>query len=327
MLKPLSLATALCLCLAQPILAQNDVKDAHDHPLISRMPGTDIVGYHTSEYQEFMIATGRLTPGEDLPPVERFEGTSTTLTYRAQEKSLSALAIFRNFEKAFEQAGFEPKFTCKSDAECGDRFVRQLYWYGDPQRQGQNPYLGAPNRHGDDETYFYWSGTGEAEGGTYIISLLVAQQTAMTFPASIVLDISQTEALNDERISINLEGLTDDMEKDGHVVLDGLFFDFDKATLTEESAPALEIIAEYLDNHTDKRFYVVGHTDSQGALAYNRDLSEARAEAVSAALAGQYGIDRARLTPYGAGPVAPVTSNATDAGRAKNRRVELVLQE
>ncbi|WP_177213034.1 OmpA family protein [Celeribacter neptunius] len=295
--------------------------------MISRMPGTDIVGYHTSEYQEFMIATGPLTPGEDLPPVERFEGTSTTLTYRAQEKSLSALAIYRNFEKAFEQAGFEPEFTCKSDAECGDRFVRQLYWYGDPQRHGQNPYLGAPNRHGDDETYFYWSGTGEAEDGTYIISLLVAQHTAMNFPASIVLDISQTEALNDKRISINLEGLTDDMEKDGHVVLDGLFFDFDKSTLTEASAPALEVIAEYLGNHTDKSFYVVGHTDSQGALAYNRDLSEARAEAVSAALSGQYGIDSARLTPYGAGPVAPVTSNATDAGRAKNRRVELVLQE
>ncbi|ATG46324.1 hypothetical protein CEW89_01320 [Celeribacter ethanolicus] len=327
MLKRICSATALCLCLAQPLVAQNDIKGAADHPLISRMPGTDIVGYHTADFQEFMIATGPIRPGQELPPVERFEGKSTTLTYRAQDSSLSALAIFRNFEKAFDNAGFEPVFTCKSDAECGDRFVRQLYWYGDPQRHGQNPYLGAPNRHGDRHSYYYWSGTGEAEDGTYIISLLVAQHTAMNFPASIVLDISQTEELNDERISINLEGLTDDIEKDGHVVLDGLFFDFDKATLTAASAPALDVIARYLNAHPDKSFYVVGHTDSKGTLSYNRDLSEARARAVTTSLTAQYGIAGERLTPYGVGPVAPVTSNTSEAGRAKNRRVELVVQD
>ncbi|MET3599851.1 OmpA family protein [Martelella mangrovi] len=316
------------VCLATPALADEaDIKGSQDHPLVSRMPGTHIIGYHTSDYQEFMIATGPKAEGEDLPPVERFEGQSTVITYLADEKSLSALAIFRNFEKAFAQAGFEETFTCKSDAECGEKFVTQLYWYGDPQRQGQNPRLDAPNRHGDRHTYYYWSGTGEAESGDYVISLLVAQHSAMNFPAVVVLDISKPEALDDDQITINTEAMTGDMEKDGHVVLDGVFFDFDKATLTPDSEPALTVIADYLNANPERKFFVVGHTDIEGGLDYNRALSRERADAVIDALVKDYGVAAAQMMAVGIGPVAPVTSNETETGRAENRRVELVAQD
>ncbi|MFV0244716.1 MAG: OmpA family protein [Qingshengfaniella sp.] len=211
-----------------------------------------------------MTAIGPITAGNELPPVARFEGQSTVLNYCADDKSLTALAIFRNFEKAFSNAGFEPRFTCKSDTECGSKFVRQLYFYGDPQRKAKHPYLDAPNHHGDGNPYYYWSGRGVAQGEEYIISLLVAQDAAMNFPAVVVPDISVAESLDDEQIVINLDGMIDDMAQEGRVVLDGIYFYFDKSTLTSESTPALQVIAAYLQANPEKTFFVVGHTDSKG---------------------------------------------------------------
>jgi outer membrane protein OmpA-like peptidoglycan-associated protein len=73
------------------------------------------------------------------------------------------------------------------------------------------------------------------------------------------------------------------------------------------------------------RVFIVGHTDSQGAYEHNMTLSRQRAEAVAAALSSSYRIARDRLYTAGVGYLAPVGSNATDEGRALNRRVELVV--
>lgn len=327
MMKPLFLTLALSLGGVQAGLAETDIKGSSDHPLISRMPGTYIADYHRSTYQEFLIATGPRVVGADLPPVERFEGASTVITYRADSTDLSALAIFRNYQKAFAKAGFEMVFTCDSDRECGEKFVTQLYWYGDPQRQGQTDGLGAPNTHGDRHRYFYWSGKAKTADGDYIIALLVAQRAAMDFPTVTVLDVSQAEDLDDDQVGINLEAMTDTIETSGKVVLDGIFFDFDKSTLKPESKDALEVIAGYLSENPARNFFVVGHTDNKGTVDYNRKLSSDRANAVVEALAGSYRVDRKRLMPFGVGPVAPLTSNATETGRALNRRVEMVVRE
>ena len=72
------------------------------------------------------------------------------------------------------------------------------------------------------------------------------------------------------------------------------------------------------------KLWVVGHTDSTGEYEMNMDLSRRRAAAVIAALTGGHGIAADRLQPAGVGPLAPVASNDTEEGRAKNRRVELV---
>ena len=73
------------------------------------------------------------------------------------------------------------------------------------------------------------------------------------------------------------------------------------------------------------KLHVVGHTDNAGGLEGNFDLSKRRAGAVKDALVKQYGIAADRLTANGVSYLAPVSTNGTDAGRAKNRRVELVL--
>jgi len=163
-----------------------DTKGSKDHPLISRYPDTHIVSYHSSEFDEFMYATGPITKEihsqqgrTALPPVERHEGKTISINYKANRKNISALAIYRNFEKAFNKNGFNKIFSCRSDQECGDRFVVQLYWYGDTSRQGRHRYLDAPNLHGKRHNYFYWSGIAKAQDNNYLISLLVGQDVAV----------------------------------------------------------------------------------------------------------------------------------------------------
>ncbi len=72
--------------------------------------------------------------------------------------------------------------------------------------------------------------------------------------------------------------------------------------------------------------YVVGHTDNQGSYAHNLDLSQKRADAIVQALTTQYKIAAARLAAKGVASLSPVATNETEAGRAINRRVELVKQ-
>jgi outer membrane protein OmpA-like peptidoglycan-associated protein len=110
----------------------------------------------------------------------------------------------------------------------------------------------------------------------------------------------------------------------GHIALYGVYFDTDKAVIRPESRPTLEQIAKLLTNQPQLNVFIVGHTDSQSAYDYNMDLSRRRAEAIVAELAKTWRIAPARLRAAGVGMLAPVGSNATDAGRALNRRVELV---
>lgn len=129
-----------------------------------------------------------------------------------------------------------------------------------------------------------------------------------------------------QQVVANADELKKGIDAEGHMVANGVLFDTDKADIKPESKPALDEIAKLLKADGTLRIYVVGHTDNQGALAHNMELSKARASAVVKALEAQYGVAAARLASYGAGPYAPVASNDSEDGRAKNRRVELVKQ-
>jgi OmpA-OmpF porin, OOP family len=110
----------------------------------------------------------------------------------------------------------------------------------------------------------------------------------------------------------------------GHIALYGIYSDTDKAVVKSESKPTLDEIATLLRGQPKLKVVIVGHTDSQGDYDYNIDLSKRRAAAVAAQLTSAYGIAAARLRTAGVGFLAPVGSNATEDGRALNRRVELV---
>lgn len=129
-----------------------------------------------------------------------------------------------------------------------------------------------------------------------------------------------------QEIVANADAFGNDIKSTGHAAIYGIYFDTGKSEVKSESQAALQEIAKLLSNDLGLKLLVVGHTDSVGQLEANMKLSQARAEAVVQALTRSHGVAATRLKAKGAGPIAPVVTNRTEEGRAKNRRVELVEQ-
>ena len=123
---------------------------------------------------------------------------------------------------------------------------------------------------------------------------------------------------------IDAAAMAEGIAEEGRIALYGILFETNSARALPASRPAMEEIAKLLAAQPDLRVLIVGHTDSQGSLDYNMDLSQRRAEAVVTALTAEFGIAPARLTAKGVGFLSPVATNKTEEGRALNRRVELV---
>jgi len=125
-----------------------------------------------------------------------------------------------------------------------------------------------------------------------------------------------------QEVEANAAGLSDEINKSGHVALYGIHFDTGKAAILPESDGILGEILKLMQLNADLKLRVEGHTDSQGVASANQALSEKRAQAVVAWLTA-HGVAATRLSAKGFGQDKPVADNSTEAGRAKNRRVEL----
>jgi OOP family OmpA-OmpF porin len=139
----------------------------------------------------------------------------------------------------------------------------------------------------------------------------------------ITMNIIEKEGMKQD-VAMNADAIAQGLSDSGQVAIYGIYFDTARSDLKPESEPALAEIAKLLSAHADLKVYIVGHTDMMGDAASNVKLSQARAQSVVNALVSKNGVAGSRLVPFGAGPYAPVASNKSEEGRAKNRRVELV---
>jgi outer membrane protein OmpA-like peptidoglycan-associated protein len=139
------------------------------------------------------------------------------------------------------------------------------------------------------------------------------------------LSIVEKEIMKQDVVA-NAEAMGNDINTTGHVSIYGIYFDTGKSEIKPESDAAISEIAKLLKTNSALKVYVVGHTDNAGSFDSNMKLSKDRADAVAKALSGKYGIAAERLKAYGIASLSPVTSNDTEDGKAKNRRVELVKQ-
>jgi outer membrane protein OmpA-like peptidoglycan-associated protein len=118
--------------------------------------------------------------------------------------------------------------------------------------------------------------------------------------------------------------LYDKLEADGRVTTHGILFATNSDRIRPESTPTLKEIGSMLEEHSDLRIRIEGHTDSDGDDAYNLELSERRAASVRAFLIDKHGIEEVRLEAAGFGESRPAAENKTAEGKQQNRRVELV---
>ncbi len=155
------------------------------------------------------------------------------------------------------------------------------------------------------------------KGGTVWVQVDVSNSGEMY-----TLTVVQEEGMRQD-VELTARDMADALAKTGSVTLNNILFDTAKATIKPDSVAPLGAVVELLRNDAALKLEIQGHTDNVGAKDANLKLSKDRAEMVKTYLM-KAGIDAARLTTAGLGDSQPVADNATDAGRAQNRRVVLV---
>ncbi|WP_291788735.1 OmpA family protein [Cecembia sp.] len=142
-----------------------------------------------------------------------------------------------------------------------------------------------------------------------------------TFSVSVV----REEAMN-QYIVLSAEDIAKEMKANGKATFYGIYFDTDKSEIKPESKETLEQMAKYLQTNPQVNVFVVGHTDNTGSFEHNQKLSEKRAEAVVNYLIENYQIAAARLKGHGVSSLSPISTNTSEEGKSKNRRVEMVVR-
>jgi len=292
-----------------------DVKGSSDHPAVgARYPGSTIVRYITKEFDEYPLLLGEVRTRNKPGKHEALEGKLTRVSYEIA-KGRTTLEVFRNYETALAGKGFKPLFKCRNKA-CGGRAFNHTvvpYWGGFSENYSDQRYLAA-KKDGPDGTVY---------AALYVV-LNLSEGGPRNKRVYAQLDIVEIKAMREKMEVVDAAEMQKALDSAGHIALYGILFDHDSAKIRPESELALVEIAKLLNMRPELKLFVVGHTDNQGTLDYNRTLSTQRAASVVRYLIRTGGIARERLTPHGLAFLAPVASNRTEAGKQKNRRVELV---
>ncbi len=301
-------AAVVALCCLPVSSARSQDEWSKDHPLVKRYPGSEPMGHPglTHDYDEMVLVLGAVKGENEADKTQKVEGRTYQVDYRNPE-GRSLLEVYKNYEQALLGAGFQRLYACEGQA-CGAGAVIQggsLQFY-DPS------YL----------RRFLVVKLSRSQGDAYVQVLVQAQESSSAGDTQ--LRIVEAKPMQTGMVVVDAAALGRDIGATGHVAIYGIYFDSGKSVVKPESDPTLKEIARLLSTNPKLKLTVVGHTDSVGELSTNLQLSRARAKAVSDILTGKYGIAGGRLSADGVGPLAPVASNRTEEGRAKNRRVELV---
>jgi outer membrane protein OmpA-like peptidoglycan-associated protein len=330
-LSALSLATlSPAASFSQPLI-KADVTGLKDPDGIKRMEGSVLVLGESKAFDEFTIALEKIVFDYNSQKFKdwqklRVEGTRDTVFYRLPGDA-STLEVSRSYRNDLEAAGFEVvREANKDDLDDGyGRFMKEVYGVT-IGAQLMEYHLPAAN----DFRYLVMKRANEDGTQSYVAGLFVKIRdvwgSKYAAPGEVVtrLDVIRTRPLKSRLVLVKAEEMPNLLDGAGKVVLYGVFFDTNQTTIKPESAETLQEVAKFLKDNPSMNVIVTGHTDNVGTFEFNRDLSQRRAQAVAEWLTAKHGIDRGRLVPFGASFAAPVAPNTNEAGRAKNRRVELV---
>jgi OmpA-OmpF porin, OOP family len=301
----LSAAALLGLAISGTAFAQGDVAGSRDYPGIGRFRGSVITGYVVKDFDAARFQAAPFKAGKPTD-ARRLEGRVTRIAYRTGTGP-SILEVSRNFETQLTKAGLKTLIACDTDACGGIPFTEAV------------DTLPIPAMWVDGFNYRYYAGHKTDGGRETYASVIVSKNNENIYALLVVAELG---AIGNKMV--DAAQMAKGLGANGHIALYGIYFDTNKAVLKPTSRPTLDEIAKLLRAQPALKVIIVGHTDSQGTYDYNMNLSRRRAEAIAAELVRHYSIAKARLRTAGVGFLAPVGSNATEAGRALNRRVELV---
>lgn len=238
---------------------------------------------------------------------EEVEGRTWSGQVRAQERGYSMYELARNLDAMVAEAGGQLVFAGRIPESASER-------YDDDFKAAYS-----------DGTSYSWDGY---DSRVYRTDLPDGRQVWVHARLEYLSGgwvVVEREGFRQTAALLQADALKQQLDADGRVAIQ-VHFAVDEAAILPESQPQIDQVLALLEQDPTLRLAVEGHTDSSGGAERNRALSQARAESVAAALVAR-GIATERLSAAGYGPDRPVADNGDEAGRARNRRVELVRRD
>jgi len=333
---------------AEAPVPTEDVAGAKDPAYLGRFTGSKALTYTASEFDALTLPLSALAAVPDqrdgrnnrvFVPTKKLEleGRRTHIVYLLPEGT-APLAAIRNYQSAAAAKGGKTLFECK-DIECGGA-QKMSTGGGGNQSLAMNLW---PQEKITDK---------RDSAAQCALDLPITEQryTALEVPVSkahvavlaftsksnggacknlngrtfAMIDTLEAKAMAQTMDTPTADEMGTAITTSGRIALYGILFDFNKSAVKPESKDTLAEIGKLLAANKSLKLLVVGHTDNVGGFTSNLELSKKRADAVVAQLLTQYKVDATRLQAFGVSYASPVASNIDEAGRAKNRRVELV---
>jgi len=286
---------------------------------VSRFAGSVEKGVYRVDYGSLAYTT----TAEREPDVQRVEGALVSRVF-VKPTDKTNLEVFRSYQRELAAAGFTIHLAAESGSGT-ELAVRALY--GEPYTAAfdSRDYESTEGRVGrgdlarlGSQADYYLVASHASVGGERWVAVVICRYENLYMVEELT-----TAAMETGTVTLDLDRLRAAIAESGKIAVYDIHFATNSAVIEPESAAALGVIAAFL-GESGGGFYIVGHTDDTGTLSHNLTLSEQRAAAVKAALVNEYGVAAARLEARGVGPLAPVSTNTGEAGRALNRRVEIV---
>ena len=297
-------------------------------------------------FEPALPAGARQMAGEDRPrsvyqlPLDRFRdgampaenvlGLVQLRSWRIEGKTDALTEIGAELARQLTTEGYEVVFRCETK-DCGGFDFRF-----------NTLVLPPPDMFVDLSNFRFLSARRETEQGVEAVGLMLSRTSKAA-----MLQVVSVSPMNPTNPSIEEQGSSSAfvlvpppprlaeqvgaeevgklLTEQGHVILPALTFETGSSELADGRYTALEALATWLLQDSTRKVALIGHTDSQGALERNIELSQSRATAVTKYLVEKYKIDPEQLVADGVGYLAPIASNATEQGRQTNRRVEVIL--
>ena len=316
--------TTLALIFSLNIYAQEneDIKGANDNPLISRFVGSFIKYSNTVTWNTYILPVSKIRNeggSKNWEKKLKLEGEVNRIQYVTTKENTTSL-VYLNYVNALKKSNWNILFKGLDDNELGNESYEWSYYlFGDEGYQLSSKFGSKFNLWGSEHAYIAAKFV-EADTSYYSSIYIIEKDDQIIINQDII------KIANPDLDLVTAKIMTEKIIENGHVILDGIYFDTGKFVILDKSNDALKNTAEYLNANKNKNFFVVGHTDNVGKFQLNMILSENRAKAVLIKLISDYGVNPDQIKAYGLANLSPMISNKSEAGKAKNRRVEIVEQ-